>query len=71
MFADDAKLTLTITEAAQILGVSRSKMYELIHSRDFPCFRLGRRQLISRAGLAEWVSARTAAAIAEKGGQTA
>lgn len=49
------RLALNVTEAAACLGVSRPKMYELLRREDFPSFRIGTRQLISRDGLAEWV----------------
>ena len=50
-----AKLTYSVDEAAQVLGVSRSTIYNLIHRADFPALKVGSRQLISREGLAEWV----------------
>lgn len=50
-----AELTLSITEAAKALGVSRPTMYQIINREDFPAFRLGSRVLISRELLAEWV----------------
>lgn len=50
-----AEFTLSVTEAAQALGVSRPTLYQLINRQDFPSFRLGGRVLISRELLAEWV----------------
>ena len=52
-----AELTYSVTEAAKALGVSRSTMYNLIHSEGFPTFPVGGRRLISRELLAEWVRA--------------
>lgn len=49
------KLAYSVDEAAQVLGVSRSTVYNLIHRADFPALKVGNRQLISREGLAEWV----------------
>lgn len=49
------KLAYSVDEAAQVLGVSRSTIYTLIHRADFPALKVGNRQLISREGLAEWV----------------
>jgi len=37
----DARLLLRPSEAARLLGISRSKCYELIHSGDLPSIRLG------------------------------
>ena len=49
------KLVYSVTEAAEALGVSRPTMYELIHREGFPSLKVGRRVLISRQRLAEWV----------------
>ena len=49
------KLAYSVDEAAQVLGVSRGTIYNLIHRADFPALKVGNRQLISREGLAEWV----------------
>ena len=50
-----SKLTYTVTEAAEAIGVSRATMYELIHREGFPTLKVGNRRLISRELLAEWV----------------
>ena len=49
------KLTYSVTEAAEALGVSRPTMYELIHREGFPSLKVGNRILISRKRLAEWI----------------
>lgn len=53
------KLALSVTEAAELLGVSRSTIYTLIHRADFPCLNLGRRTVISREGLVKWLKQQT------------
>lgn len=50
-----SKLTYTVTEAAEAIGVSRATMYALIHREGFPSLKVGGRRLISRELLAEWV----------------
>jgi excisionase family DNA binding protein len=40
------RLTLTVGEASQVLGVSRSYAYELVRRGELPCMRLGRRIVI-------------------------
>lgn len=50
-----AKLTLSVPEAAETLGVSRSKMYQLVKSEGFPVLQVGKRILVSVKGLEEWV----------------
>lgn len=49
------KLTLSVAEAAQLLGVSTAMAYELTHRADFPAFRIGNRTLVSRRLLEKWV----------------
>ena len=49
------KLALSVTETAEALGVSRPVVYRLLRRKDFPVFKIGGRQLVSRKGLAEWV----------------
>lgn len=49
------RLTMTVKEAAEQLGVSLPTVYNLTHRADFPTVKIGYRTLISTAGLAEWV----------------
>lgn len=49
------RLTLSVAEAAQMLGISAPKAYELTHRADFPAFRIGNRTLVSRRLLEKWV----------------
>jgi excisionase family DNA binding protein len=44
--AGPRRLTLTVEEAGQLLGVSRSYAYELVRQGALPCMRLGRRIVI-------------------------
>ena len=55
MNATDTRLTLTVEEAAKLLGVSRIKGYELAHSEGFPAMRLGRKLLIPRDRFLAWL----------------
>jgi excisionase family DNA binding protein len=43
--------TVTIQEAAKILGVGRNKAYEAAHSGEIPTIKLGRRLLVPVAAL--------------------
>lgn len=52
-------LTLTIKETAAILGVSLPTAYELAKRKDFPAMRFGRKILVSRYRLEEWVDSQT------------
>jgi len=46
-------LTLTVEQAAEVLGVGRSTAYELVRSGDLKCIRLRRRIVVPVAHLAE------------------
>ena len=50
------KITLTVSELQQILGISKPEAYDLVHQDDFPSFRVGRKILISRSGLEGWIT---------------
>ena len=49
------KLTLSVEEAGKLLGVSRQVAYQLIHRPDFPTIHIGRRMLIPKKQLEEWM----------------
>lgn len=53
------KLALSITETATVLGLSRPSVYRLLRSEGFPTVRVGRRVLVSRAGLERWLAQQT------------
>ena len=53
------RLTMSVPEAAEELGISPKKAYELAHTADFPAFKLGTRTRVSRDGLREWVRKRS------------
>ena len=50
---EDLPLMLTATEAAAVLRISRSKVYELTHTASFPAIRIGTRVVIPRDKLIE------------------
>lgn len=54
-----APLAVSPAECARLLGISRPKVYDLLHQNDFPSFKLGSRTLISVDGLREWISRQT------------
>jgi excisionase family DNA binding protein len=45
------RLTLTVPEAARLLGVSRMSAYSAVRDGTIPSLRIGRRVLVPRAGL--------------------
>ncbi|MEL7207228.1 MAG: helix-turn-helix domain-containing protein [Actinomycetota bacterium] len=60
---NDAQLRLeplvySVTEAAEVLQVSRSTVFELIHSRQLASFTIGRRRLVTRADVVDFIAYR-------------
>lgn len=49
------KIALNVSEVADALGVSRPVVYQLMKRADFPAFKIGRRTLVSKNALEEWV----------------
>ena len=47
----DERLTVTVTEAAELLGISRGMAYECVRTGELPSVRLGGRILIPRRKL--------------------
>ena len=53
------KLTYSVPEAAKALGISVTKMYQIIRMEGFPVVTLGSRHLIPIKGLERWLEAQT------------
>lgn len=53
-------IAISVSEAAQLLGVSRPKIYQLMQQEHLPSFKAGTRTLIPVAALHEWVAAQAA-----------
>lgn len=49
------KRVYSVSEAAEVLGISRSRMYELVKIKGFPMFNVGTRILVSIKGLERWI----------------
>jgi excisionase family DNA binding protein len=48
-------ITISVREAAQLLGISKSHAYDLIRQEQLPHVRLGRRVVVPYRELEEWV----------------
>lgn len=48
---EDCRLTVTVLEAAQRLGISRGLAYEAVHRGELPTIRIGKRILVPRIAL--------------------
>ena len=51
----EEKLTITVQEAARLLGIGRNIMLELVTLPDFPAIRFKRKILINKAQLQNWL----------------
>ena len=56
---DELPLLLNVKQLADLLGVSDSSVYELIQEDDFPSLRIGKRIVIPKEELREWITTRT------------
>jgi excisionase family DNA binding protein len=50
---------LRVTEAAQLLALSRTKVYEMAERDEIPVLRIGTAVRIPRRKLLEWIEAQT------------
>ena len=55
-------MTLTVEDLQRELHISRNTAYELTEQKGFPVFRVGKRKLINRQKLQEWMDAQCAEA---------
>jgi excisionase family DNA binding protein len=58
MEAENERKTVTVDEAAKILGVSRAHAYEAVNSGQLRGIRLGKRWLIARATIDKMLEAK-------------
>jgi excisionase family DNA binding protein len=54
--AADPKLTLSVEEAANLLGITAGLAYQLVHRGELVAIRLGRRILVPRHAVEDLVS---------------
>ncbi len=58
----ESRLTISVEEAAALLGLGRSAAYEAARRGEIPCRRLGRRVIVPVPALLEWLGVSTPAA---------
>lgn len=56
------KITYSVQEAAELLGISKSYAYQLVKEKKLPILNLGRRKVIPKAMLEAWIKENTYAA---------
>ena len=56
---DDLPLFLNARMVSQVLGVSPSSGYELMHEPDFPVLKVGSRMVVPKEKFIQWVEQNT------------
>ena len=57
---DQLPITLSANQLAQVLGISRANAYTLMHSKGFPTIQIGKRMVVPKNKLIEWMEEQTA-----------
>ena len=52
---DQLPIMLNADQLAQALGISRAGAYQLMHAKDFPTIRIGKRMIVSKERLIKWL----------------
>ena len=52
---ENMPFTLNANQVAEILGVARNTVYTLMHSEGFPTMHVGRRLLVPKEKLLQWM----------------
>ena len=61
------KKTLSVAEAAAVVGISTRYMYDLVKPKGFPTIQIGHRLLVSANGLERWLEVQAAQGWDSKG----
>lgn len=48
-------IMLNADQLAQVLGISRAGAYQLMHAKDFPTIRIGKRMVVPKEKLIRWL----------------
>ena len=56
---DELPLFLNAKQVAQVLGISPSSGYELLHQQDFPTLKIGNRIVVPKEEFIQWVKRNT------------
>jgi len=64
---DEGRLTITVTEAARLLGISRGLAYELARSGRLGAIRFGKRLVIPRAAIERLLQQREPVTLPDSG----
>ena len=50
------KITISVSELGEMLGIGRNSAYALVHQQGFPSVQLGKRIVVPVEGLREWLA---------------
>ena len=53
------KLVYSVQEVAELLGISKSYAYELVRDGTIPVLQLGRKRVIPKEKLNEWINGKS------------
>ena len=56
---DKLPITLRAEQVAAVLGISRSNAYALMRQEDFPTLHIGKRMLVPKDRLIQWIEEST------------
>ena len=52
-------ITRSAHQVAQVLGISRANAYTLMHSKGFPTIQIGKRMVVPKNKVIEWMERQT------------
>ena len=53
---DQVPVVIDAKTLSKVMGISLSKSYELFRSKGFPCISLGKRKIVPKDKLIEWLN---------------
>lgn len=56
---DELPLMLSVIQVAEVLGISKTSAYELVHTDDFPSITIGKRLIVPKDKFIEWIKTKT------------
>jgi excisionase family DNA binding protein len=68
-FSISQQLTLSVRDAASLTHLGLTSMWKLVSDGEIPSFKVGRRRMISRKALVEWIEIRESKALEGQHGQ--
>ena len=68
-FSIGQQLTLSVRDASNLTHLGLTSMWKLVSDGEIPSFKVGRRRMISRKALVEWVESRESKALEGQHGQ--